>query len=68
MNNPLRDNLRESYDRRAHDRDARVIQAWKVQERESFLALLRQEHKLSLWEIGAGTGKMLCSFKNTGCK
>lgn len=56
MNQKLRNNLRQSYDRKAQERDARTIQAWKLAERQAFLSLLRQEQKQTLLEIGAGTG------------
>ena len=56
MDQQLRNNLRESYDLKAVERDARTIQAWKLAERQAFLSLLLQEHKQTLLEIGAGTG------------
>lgn len=56
MDQKLRNNLRESYGRKAQERDARTIQAWKLAERQAFLSLLRQEQKQTLLEIGAGTG------------
>lgn len=56
MDQKLRNNLRQSYDRKAQERDARTIQEWKLTERQAFLSLLRQEQKQTLLEIGAGTG------------
>lgn len=56
MDQKLRNNLRQSYCRKAQERDARTIQAWKLAERQAFLSLLRQEQKQTLLEIGAGTG------------
>lgn len=56
MNQKLRNNLRQSYDRKAEERDTRTIQAWKLAERQAFLSLLQQEQKRTLLEIGAGTG------------
>jgi SAM-dependent methyltransferase len=57
MNNELRSNLRESYNRKAQDRDRVTTQAWKVEERRNFLLLLHQQHTRTLLELGAGTGR-----------
>jgi len=56
MNGELRSRLRESYNRKAHERDGRTLQTWKIEERRTFLRPLQQEQKRSLLEIGAGTG------------
>jgi len=53
----LKNNLIESYNHHARERDAYVMDAWKVEERANFLALLQSKNKKSLLEIGAGTGK-----------
>lgn len=50
------DALRQSYDRKARERDKGKISAWKVEERAYFLSLLQKEGKQKLLEIGAGTG------------
>ena len=52
-----RSNLIESYNNHASERDAYAVDAWKAEERATFLSLLQQEHRQSLLEIGAGTGK-----------
>src|SRR5206468_11002538 len=57
MNNELRSNLREAYNRKAQDRESATKQAWKVAERRHFLGLLQQQHTRTLLELGAGTGK-----------
>jgi SAM-dependent methyltransferase len=57
MDNAFRDNLVEAYDAEARQRDASVIQPWKVEERAGFLALLKKEHRQSLLEIGSGPGR-----------
>jgi SAM-dependent methyltransferase len=57
MTNELRSNLRESYNRKAHERDSSTTQAWKVEERRHFLTLLQQQHTRTLLELGAGTGR-----------
>src|SRR5687767_2691104 len=50
------DALRIAYDGRAAVRDTGRISPWKVEERNRFLALLQQEGRHSLLEVGAGTG------------
>jgi SAM-dependent methyltransferase len=66
QNNPLRERLREAYDKYAQDRDTSPTQDWKIVERAKFLALLQQEHKHSLLEIGAGTGRDSQFFQDQG--
>ena len=59
MNDYLRviASLRKSYSReKAEERDQSEKEQWKVDERQRFLALLHQEGKNKLLEIGAGTG------------
>lgn len=52
----LKNNLRQSYDQKAGQRDGRTLQSWKVEERAHYLALLQQYQKQTMLEIGAGTG------------
>ena len=66
MNNELRSNLRESYNRKAQDRDRAIMPAWKVEERRSFLLLLQQQHTRTLLELGAGTGRDGKFFQDHG--
>ncbi len=42
------------------------MQDWKIKERADFLALLQQEQKKSLLEIGAGTGRDSKFFQEQG--
>ncbi|WP_245599949.1 class I SAM-dependent methyltransferase [Paenibacillus harenae] len=58
--------LRESYNRHAEERDKNGIEPWKEAEREAFLNLLKREGKLSLLEIGAGTGRDSLFFAQNG--
>jgi SAM-dependent methyltransferase len=58
--------LREAYDRQAEERDKREISSWKLEERQRFLALLQEEGKQSLLEIGAGTGACSKFFQDGG--
>ena len=61
------DTLRKSYNREeAERRDQAGKEAWKVTERQQFLALLQQEGKRSLLEIGAGTGTDSLFFQENG--
>ena len=59
-------NLRQSYDRTAKERDQRGIASWKIEERAHFLALLNQEGKRDLLEIGAGPGQHGKFFQDNG--
>ncbi len=58
--------LRRSYDGMAEERDKFQISAWKLEERESFLSLLKTEGKQSLLEVGAGTGHFAKFFQDNG--
>ena len=62
----LRDILREAYDKYAHERESSVIPEWKIDLRSKFLALLQKEHKKTLLEIGAGTGRDSLFFQDQG--
>jgi SAM-dependent methyltransferase len=61
-------NLRQSYDRTAEERDRYEIAPWKIEERARFLAVLDQEGKRNLLEIGAGTGQHGKFFQDNGLK
>jgi SAM-dependent methyltransferase len=60
------DNLRESYDLKAEERDNDAIDSWKIEERCRFLSLLRKEGKKNLLEIGAGPGVHGKFFQDNG--
>jgi len=62
----IRERLRESYARKAQERDVRPIQSWKLEIRSAFLSLLQQEQKQTLLEIGAGTGIDSKYFQDAG--
>jgi len=58
MNNAeLRDNLRNTYDKYAQQRETHTMPDWKIELRSKFLSLLQKEQKKTLLEIGAGTGR-----------
>ena len=61
--------LRAAYSRdSAEQRNNTVKEDWKVVERQQFLALLQQEGKTTLLEIGAGTGTDSLFFQDNGLR
>jgi len=60
------DDLRESYDRKAEERNNREIEPWKMEERRRFLSLFRKEGKKRLLEIGSGPGVHAKFFQDRG--
>jgi cyclopropane fatty-acyl-phospholipid synthase-like methyltransferase len=65
-NTKLRNDLRKSYNKYAQERDTYEMQDWKIAERTRYLSLLQQEHKKTLLEIGAGTGRDSKYFQDHG--
>ena len=68
VQNTMKNDLRTAYDKKARRRDAQPVQPWKIVERDRFLALLRQEGKETILEIGAGTGRDGAHFQAQGLK
>jgi len=66
QNHNLKNDLRETYDKYAQERESGVMQDWKVEERARFLSVLQNEHKQKLLEIGAGTGRDSKFFQDQG--
>ena len=66
MDDALRADLREAYNRKAAERDQGTPVPWKVAERQYFLSSLREEQKRTLLEVGAGTGKDSLFFQEHG--
>ncbi len=62
----LKNNLIESYNNHAQERDTYTMEEWKVEERSNFLSLLQSKGKQSLLEIGAGTGRDSKFFQDMG--
>jgi SAM-dependent methyltransferase len=64
--------LREAYNHKVIERDNMEIAEWKIAERQHFLDMLRVEQhhpgRLSLLEIGAGTGRDSLFFQEYGLK
>ena len=58
--------LQVAYDGSAEERDQREKASWKLTERADFLSLVRTEGKVSLLEIGAGTGQDGLFFQKGG--
>ena len=58
--------LQVAYDGSAEDRDQREKAPWKLTERADFLSIVRTEGKVSLLEIGAGTGQDGLFFQKSG--
>ena len=65
-NNPFKNNLVESYNKYAQERDTHKKEVWKIEERTTFLALLQSKKKRSLLEIGAGPGHDSKFFQDMG--
>jgi SAM-dependent methyltransferase len=57
MTNTHRDNLIQSYNNHAQQRESGPVLDWKFPERDRILTLLQQEKTQTLLEIGAGTGR-----------
>ena len=64
--NQLKTNLILSYNRKAEHRNKSEIEDWKAIERAEFLALVQNEQKQSLLEIGAGHGRDSKFFQENG--
>jgi SAM-dependent methyltransferase len=56
MDEELKARLRQAYNLKAGERDARDIPDWRREQRDKFAALLLQEGKQTFLELGAGTG------------
>jgi SAM-dependent methyltransferase len=65
-NNSFKNNLIETYNKHAQERDTYKKEAWKIEERANFLALLQSKDKRSLLEMGAGPGHDSKFFQDTG--
>jgi SAM-dependent methyltransferase len=58
--------LIEAYNKYAQQRESRVPDDWRIEERAHFLERTKSEHKNSLLEVGAGTGKDSKFFADQG--
>jgi SAM-dependent methyltransferase len=66
MNGFDRQKIKAAYNNFAEHRERVEIEPWKFEERERFLALLNRENRISLLEIGAGTGRDSWYFQRQG--
>jgi SAM-dependent methyltransferase len=66
MYNQIIKDLKTAYDQKVAERAARELVAWKATEREDFLALLKDEAKDQLLEVGSGTGIHGKFFQDNG--
>jgi len=62
----IKSNLIEAYNKNATERDAYIIENWKLELRTYFLSLIKEENKSSFLEIGAGAGKDSLFFQENG--
>jgi SAM-dependent methyltransferase len=62
----IKSNLIEAYNKHAADREAYTVESWKLELRDDFLSLIREENKSSLLEIGSGAGKDSLFFQESG--
>lgn len=62
----IQQNIVDSYNKNAMERDSYSFQDWKVKEREIFLETLKTNKCRNLLEIGAGPGKDSLYFKEQG--
>lgn len=66
MYEQITQSLRQAYDCKVNEREAKDVASWKKQERERFLAKLQAEDKTTLLEVGAGTGNHGLFFQEQG--
>ena len=57
MYKQISESLRESYNRKAEERDNSKVEEWKLRERDNYKLWLQKENINTILEIGAGTGK-----------
>src|SRR5687768_9307074 len=64
----IKSNLIEAYNKHAADREAYTVESWKLELRDDFLSLIKEENKTSLLEIGPGAGKDSLFFQENGLR
>jgi cyclopropane fatty-acyl-phospholipid synthase-like methyltransferase len=62
----LKENLRRYYNEEAELRNKSDKADWKIKIREDYCNLIKQEHKKTLLELGAGAGYDSQFFMNNG--
>lgn len=58
--------LKQAYNNFAEHRERTEIEPWKWEERERFLGQVKQENRVTMLEIGAGTGRDSLYFQQQG--
>lgn len=66
MSSEIKTQLQKAYDKDAERRDSKEIDKWKADLREKFLKVLKSEEKITLLELGSGTGRDALYFKENG--
>lgn len=66
MYDEVRNSLKQAYGAKVEERDTSVLAPWKVRIRQDFLDRLLADEKVSLLEIGAGTGLHGAFFQSQG--
>ncbi len=66
MDNDVKINLKESYEKNYNLRDRKEIEDWKINEMNKMLKYLHKEEKTTLLDIGAGAGYYGKYFKDKG--
>jgi SAM-dependent methyltransferase len=66
MYEQVKESLRCAYDLKVEERDSLETEPWKIQLRNDFLNLLKNESKSKLLEVGAGTGVHGSFFDRSG--
>jgi ubiquinone/menaquinone biosynthesis C-methylase UbiE len=66
MYEQVKESLRCAYDLKVEERDSFETKSWKIQLRNDFLNLLKNESKSKLLEVGAGTGVHGSFFDRSG--
>ena len=63
----FKENIKKYYDQEAELRNSKSVKSdWKIQVRENFYNLIKQENKKTLIELGAGAGYDSQFFMNNG--
>lgn len=66
MESTTQEQLVQSYNERAEERDGMDISDWKIRVRSDYLQLLQEEGARTLLELGAGPGRDSYFFKHEG--
>lgn len=62
----IKNNLKQSYNKRVDYREKREVQSWKICEIDKILDYIKKESKVNLLDLGSGPGKQGRIFKDNG--